>query len=36
MSNRIIEDLRIWCDARLFVKSIYDLMRENRDYGFKD
>ena len=36
MSNRRIEDLRIWCDARALVKGIYELMRDNHDFGFKD
>lgn len=36
MSTRKIEDLRIWSDARVFVKNIYDVMRDNRDFGFKD
>ena len=36
MPTRRVEDLRIWIEARLFVKEIYILMRENRDFGFKD
>jgi four helix bundle protein len=36
MPNRRVEDLRIWIEARLFVKEIYILMRDNRDFGFKD
>ena len=36
MPNRRVEDLRIWIEARLFVKEIYILMRNNRDFGFKD
>ena len=36
MSNRKLEELRIWSDARKFVKEIYLLMKDNRDYGFKD
>ena len=36
MPTRKIEDLRIWSDSRLFVKNIYILMKDNRDYGFKD
>lgn len=36
MSTRKVEDLRIWCDARIFVKEIYDLMKNNHDFGFKD
>ena len=36
MPTRRVEDLRIWIEARLFVKEIYILMRDNRDFGFKD
>jgi four helix bundle protein len=36
MPNRRVEDLRIWIEARFFVKEIYILMRDNRDFGFKD
>lgn len=36
MSNRKIEDLRIWMDAREIVSDIYKLMANNPDYGFKD
>jgi four helix bundle protein len=36
MSNRKLEELRIWSDARKLVKEIYLLMKDNRDYGFKD
>lgn len=36
MSNRKIEDLRIWMDAREIVSDIYKLMANNHDYGFKD
>lgn len=36
MATRRIEELRIWCDARVFVKEIYELMKDNRDFGFKD
>ena len=36
MSNRRVEELRIWIEARLSVKEIYILMRDNRDFGFKD
>lgn len=36
MPIRRIEELRIWCDTRIFVKAIYDLMKDNRDWGFKD
>ena len=30
------EELRIWSDARVFVVDIYSLMKDNRDFGFKD
>ena len=30
------EDLRIWVEARTFVVSVYVLMKDNRDFGFKD
>ena len=36
MSSRKLEQLRIWHDARLFVVEIYHLLRDNRDFGFKD
>ena len=36
MSNRTLENLRIWIDARELVSEIYRLMANNRDYGFKD
>ena len=30
------EELRIWRDTRVFVFDIYSLMKENKDWGFKD
>ena len=33
---RVLENLRIWIDARELVLDIYKLMANNRDYGFKD
>jgi len=30
------EDLRIWQDARVLVKDVYDDFRECRDFGFRD
>ena len=36
MSSQKLEQLRIWHDARLFVVEIYHLLRDNRDFGFKD
>lgn len=34
--ERCIENLFIWQESRKVVNGIYNLMRENRDYGFKD
>ena len=34
--SRQLENLRIWRDAPVFVVEIYTLMKDNRDYGFKD
>ena len=33
---RNFESLRVWLNSRLFVNSIYDLMADNRDWGFRD
>ena len=33
---RNFESLRVWQNLRLFVNSIYDLMADNRDWGFRD
>ena len=33
---RNFESLRVWQNSRLFVNSIYDLMADNRDWGFRD
>lgn len=33
---RKFEELRIWQDARVLVSDIYKIMKENKDYGFKD
>jgi four helix bundle protein len=30
------EELEVWKDAKLLTVSIYKMMRENRDYGFRD
>lgn len=30
------EGLRIWQDARIFIGDIYKMMKDNKDYGFKD
>ena len=34
--GRSFENLRIWIEARAFVVEIYSLMKDNRDFGFKD
>lgn len=36
MAERNFEALRVWQNAREFVNDIYDLMADNRDWGFKD
>ena len=33
---RTLENLKIWSDSRSFVVAIYALLKDNRDYGFKD
>ena len=30
------EDLKIWQDARVLVGAVYSIMKENRDFGFRD
>ena len=35
-SPRKLENLKVWNDARVFVVSIYQLLKDNRDYDFKD
>ena len=30
------EDLEVWQDAKTLTISIYQMMKENRDYGFRD
>lgn len=34
--ERTIENLYIWKEARDVVNLIYQMLRDNRDYGFKD
>ena len=34
--DRRFEELRVWQQSRTFVNSIYDIMEEVRDYGFRD
>lgn len=36
MSERNFESLRVWQNARFFVNAIYDLMEDNKDWGFRD
>ena len=30
------ESLRVWQNARILVNSIYDIMKDNKDFGFRD
>lgn len=34
--DRSFEGLRVWQQSRTFVNSIYDIMEEVKDYGFRD
>ena len=34
--DRSFEGLRVWQQSRTFVNSIYDIMEQVRDYGFRD
>ena len=34
--DRSFEGLRVWQQSRAFVNSIYDIMEDVRDYGFRD
>ena len=36
MSSRKFESLTVWQNSRSFVNAIYDLMEDNRDWGFRD
>ena len=36
MAERSFENLRVWQESRVFVNDIYDMMRNCRDFGFKD
>lgn len=36
MSRGNFESLRVWQNARTFVDSIYDIMDNNKDFGFRD
>lgn len=30
------EDLKVWDDAKSLSVAVYDIMKTNRDYGFRD
>ena len=34
--DRSFEGLRVWQQSRIFVNSIYDIMDQVKDYGFRD
>ena len=34
--DRSFENLRVWRQSRTFVNSIYEIMDQVRDYGFRD
>lgn len=36
MGKREFESLRVWQNARVLVNAIYDLMADNKDWGFRD
>ena len=36
MMDRHFENLRVWQNSRSFVNAIYDMMQDNRDWGFRD
>ena len=36
MSDRNLENLRVWTDTRIFVNEIYNMMQSCHDYGFRD
>ena len=36
MAERSFENLRVWQESRVFVNDIYDMMRNCRDFGFKE
>lgn len=31
-----LEDLKVWQESRILIGLVYDHMRNNKDYGFKD
>ena len=36
MAERTFESLRVWQNARIFVNAVYDMMTDNKDWGFRD
>ena len=36
MTERNFESLRVWQNARIFVNAVYDMMADNKDWGFRD
>lgn len=36
MAERNFESLRVWQNARIFVNAVYDMMPDNKDWGFRD
>ena len=36
MAERTFESLRVWQNARIFVNAVYDMMADNKDWGFRD
>ena len=36
MTERSFESLRVWQNARIFVNAVYDMMADNKDWGFRD
>ena len=36
MAERNFESLRIWQEARVFVNDVYVMMKNCKDYGFRD
>ena len=34
MAERNFESLRVWQNARIFVNAVYDMMADNKDWGF--
>ena len=36
MAERVIENMRIWQEARSFTNDIYKMMSSCKDYGFRD